>query len=214
MKAVADAHDAVLGERLKLAFSGLATFVRHHVLAHPERYDWSLQGFGMLRTYVSRELRLHIWDDRFRVKNVSDIHDHPWHFESLVLSGEIRNRRFDDTYPTPMQPATHHKGLIICGSETDVKTATIERDVHLYDTGVQLIASGGLYRQKADEVHRTDFTRGTVTLIAREWTEKDPERALVYWPIGETWTPGHPRPATVTERNEICAYAREHWRWP
>lgn len=199
-----------------LAFNGLATTIRHHVLAHPERYEWSLQGFGMLRTYVSRELRLHVWDDRFRVPNVSDVHDHPWDFESLVLSGSLTNIPYcvvqlgDGAYAPD-----HHEGRIVCGPSTDVKTAErITPDVYLSPGDVRTYGPGDVYSQKADEVHRSQCERGTVTLVARTWTGKDPERALVYWPLGTEWTSAHPRPATDRERDEICAYAYEHWRWP
>lgn len=203
-------------EAALLSFNGLATTVRQHVLAHPERYEWSLQGFGMLRTYVSRELRLHVWDERFRVKDVSDIHDHPWDFESLVLSGKVTNipyhvmRRRDGAF-TP----DHHEGRIICGPSTEIKIASrIEPDVYLGPGDVRTYRPGDVYGQKADEVHRSECERGTVTLVARSWTGKDPERALVYWPIGTQWTSAHPRPATREESAEICAYALEHWKWP
>ncbi len=55
----------------------------------PEAFEWSLQGFGMLRLYLSKEVRLHVWDDRYAVKNVTTIHTHPWHFRSTVLFGEL-----------------------------------------------------------------------------------------------------------------------------
>lgn len=198
-----------------LAFEGLATFVREQVLTKPECYEWSLQGFGMLRAYVSRELRLHIWDDRFRVKNVSDIHDHPWNFESLVLSGELRNTRYlVSRHGVGAFGPTHHEGTIICGPSTDVRTPERSKyDVRLAGT-TETFKPGTIYRQKADDVHRSEYERGTVSLVSRGWTGKDPERALVYWPIGEIWESAHPRPATRAEVDEICAYAREHWRWP
>ena len=43
------------------------------LLSKPLGFDWSIQGFGMIRLYLSPNLRLHIWNSRGRVKNVSDI---------------------------------------------------------------------------------------------------------------------------------------------
>lgn len=41
------------------------------VLEQPHRREWSLQGFGMLRTYLSFDMRLNIWNRQFRIPNVS-----------------------------------------------------------------------------------------------------------------------------------------------
>lgn len=69
------------------------------VLENWANHRWSLQGFGMLRAYLSdRKLRLHVWNSKFAVPDVTTIHDHPWNFESLVVAGKITNTRYR-TYP-------------------------------------------------------------------------------------------------------------------
>ena len=60
------------------------------ILRRPHGYKWSLQGFGMLRLYLSDNIRLHVWTTEHRVENVSDIHDHPWDFISTVLFGQLK----------------------------------------------------------------------------------------------------------------------------
>lgn len=47
------------------------------ILSNPENFKWSIQGLGMLRVYLSDEVRLHIWDSRFKVPGVSPLHNHP-----------------------------------------------------------------------------------------------------------------------------------------
>lgn len=64
------------------------------ILEKARAYKWSIQGFGMLRLYLSAEVRLHVWDSRFRVPGVTDIHDHSWDFESEVAAGEVLQRRY------------------------------------------------------------------------------------------------------------------------
>lgn len=49
------------------------------ILERATDLEWSLQGFGMLRHYLTPTVRLHVWASAFRVKNVSTIHDH-WDF--------------------------------------------------------------------------------------------------------------------------------------
>lgn len=196
---------------MSLAFEGLGAFVREHVLAKPDRYEWTLQGFGMLRTYVTKELRLHVWDERYRAPGVSDIHDHPWHFESLVLSGRIVNHRF---YVIRQGVPTHYEGTIVCGPSTDVKTATIEGEIQLFAARPEEWGPGQLYTQRSEEVHRSEYDDGTVTLVRRAWTDRDPDHAKVYWRLGSTWISGHPRRATRGEVEKICETARERWKGP
>ena len=48
------------------------------ILRNAHDFDWSLQGFGMFRAYLCDMVRVHVWDSRFRVQGVSDVHDHPY----------------------------------------------------------------------------------------------------------------------------------------
>jgi hypothetical protein len=191
------------------------------LLKNPTKLGWSLQGMGMLRTYLSREIRLHVWDSRFRVKDVSDIHDHPWDFESLVICGIVCNTRyevrraeasFDEDAPGwPHSNATHHEGRIICGPAPSVKGAQDICAVRLAAKPDEVLGAGDSYRMKADEVHRTTYENGTVTVCRRVFRE-DTEHARIYWPLGLEWVSAEPRAATAEEVTSICGEALRNWR--
>src|SRR6185503_17239495 len=83
-----------------LELEGLRRLVRD-VLETPHDRIWTLQGFGMLRTYLGDDMnmRLHVWDARHAAPNVSSIHNHPWGFTSLILSGEMENVLYQTRVP-------------------------------------------------------------------------------------------------------------------
>lgn len=194
-----------------IAYDALAHLVRTDVLAFPERHEWSVQGFGMLRTYLSPDLRLHIWDLDYRVSSVSDIHDHPWHFESIVLSGTIENRRY---HIKQGAESTHHRGRIVCGPNPVEHGAKDVEPVGLEQWCEGIFKPGDTYRMRADELHASIPSPGTVTLIQRTKADKDPERAFVYWPLGTEWVSAEPRPATRAEVRKITQQALYRWGSP
>ena len=65
------------------------------MLMYPHAFEWSVQGFGMLRAYFDKDkvYRLNIWDHDLAVPNVSVIHDHPWSFTSWIINGEATNTK-------------------------------------------------------------------------------------------------------------------------
>src|ERR1043165_7302417 len=81
------------------AYFSSARALARFILEHAHSFEWQAQGLGMLRTYITREIRLHVWDSELRAPNASDIHDHPFHFESLVLSGRLLNQRYKRALP-------------------------------------------------------------------------------------------------------------------
>ncbi len=177
------------------------------IFSHANDYEWSLQGFGMLRLYLNKEVRLHIWDDRYRVTNVSDIHNHPWDFESEVVVGVIKNRRYE-VKPIPM--GLYSGARILCGpggglqkSESDKLDFDLNYRDYLYEAGQQ-------YTQTKNEVHRSIADNGTVTIVKRVFWE-DTEHAMVYWPRGEQWVSAEPRKATATEVSNIVSASLKWW---
>ena len=44
------------------------------ILNNPLDYEWELQGFGMLRTYIDKDTRMQIWLNSFIIQDVTDIH--------------------------------------------------------------------------------------------------------------------------------------------
>lgn len=194
-----------------IATNAVMHLVRTGVLEHPERHEWSLQGFGMLRTYLSPDLRLHVWDPDYRTPSVSDIHDHPWHFESIVLSGIIENRRYRVFHPHDALPPSHHRGRIMCGPNPTEHGAKDVTEVRLAQWCEGVYRAGDVYRMRADELHASLPSPGAVTLIQQTKADKDPERAYVYWPIGSGWVSAEPRPATSEEVQRITRRALDSW---
>ena len=97
------------------------TFVQE-IIRNPLIYPgWSLQGFGMLRLYLTKEIRLHVWDTAYQVPNVSLLHDHPWDFTSVVIAGCMENRLYSQGHGTPFEFAT-----ILCGTGGGIKSAAEE----------------------------------------------------------------------------------------
>ena len=176
------------------------------ILDQATNLSWSVQGLGMLRLYLSNEYRLHVWDDRLKVPNVSEIHDHPWDLESLVVAGVVRNRRLT---PQHDEHGAMMKQTLRCGEGgglvgTPSVCALISTDF------VEVYTSGDRYVQRAEEVHQSEPDRGAVTLIHRTFRE-DTEHAHVFWPRGENWISAEPRPATREEVEMVTRDSLRRW---
>ena len=179
------------------------------ILERAEHYPWTLQGLGMLRLNLSRELRLHVWNELFAFPNVSMIHDHPWDFESEVIVGEMTNWTYL-SYERPnlyMNYSEHNKQTIVCGPG-GCATGESEK-VFLDSEPPKTYKAGDVYRQKRDEIHKTTFRDGTVTLVTRTFYE-DTEHAHVFW-RGERWVSAEPRPATEAEIAAITYQSLRAW---
>jgi len=161
----------------------------------------------MFRLYLSKEVRLHVWDSRFSVPRVTTIHTHPWDFESKVISGgmtdiayrkepsvrEIQNKR--------TLCGLFYEQKIICGPGGCAAGDPVE--VSLYDQRTIRIEAGEAYALRRDELHESVPEDGTVTVIRRKFYE-DTEHAYVYYLVGTKWVSAEPRKAT---REEVQAMA-------
>lgn len=181
-------------------------FVRR-ILNRPEEYSWTVQGFGMIRTYLdnAKRWRLNIWDDRLMVPNVSLIHDHPWDFDSLIISGELHNRRYDARFGGIGYRPTHNYCNILTG-EGGGMVDQISKDALLVQRQPEVYYCGESYNQQRDEIHETYATRGTVTLNDRTPATKA-HTARVFWPLGQKWVDAEPREATSFEILSATAVA-------
>lgn len=190
-------------------FSATRAVVRA-VLEKADAFPWSLQGFGMLRTYLDdRRMRLHVWDSRFAVLDVSTIHDHPWHFDSLVVSGFLEQTRFAIVPESHPHAQPFEFQTIRCGPGGCAIGEA--KPVHLFAAwGVERYGPGSTYRQRADEIHESRPHDGTVTLVERHFLD-DEEHARVFWRRGETWVSAEPREATPDEVRAITRHALEVW---
>ena len=180
----------------------VAALVRS-ILEAPLGRRWSIQGFGMLRLYLSPDQRIHVWSAEHRVADVSDVHDHPWHFRSDVIAGRMRNQRFREAGEG--QP--YFGATIQCGA--GARLVEPPRPVRLQAGPIEVYGPGESYAQRAQELHRSDPEPGTVTIITRTLAG-DPEHARVYW-LGGEWVDAAPQPATDAEVLAICGLALERW---
>lgn len=173
------------------------------ILTSPFDLKWSVQGLGMLRTYLSPEVRLHIWDDSLRVPGVSPIHDHPWHLDSLIVSGTLRQYRY---VVSPFGDEELTMSAIQCGENACTKTEPVLVKVH--QTPLETYTPGQTYRQTKDEIHESLADTGTVTLVTRTF-EGDRETARVFWRGDGGWVDAAPRPATLVEVRRVTQKALE-----
>lgn len=176
------------------------------ILEHPECRDWTLQGLGMLRTYLTEELRLHVWDKHFAVPGVSELHTHPWALDSLVVAGALRNVRYRPTGKVNGMPYMRQR--LKCGAG-----ACLEGEpelAFLRAMEVEYYAAGECYHQEAYEIHQSFPENGTVTLVQRTFNG-DRDHALVFWPYEMGWVTAEPRPATEMEVQAITSNALQRW---
>jgi hypothetical protein len=176
----------------------------------PSKHDWSLQGFGMFRLYISKEVRLHVWDMRF-AWNTTTIHTHPWNFQSKILSGVIIDRTFvelDNGWGPHEKYYPYQKQQIICGPGGGKDGTPVSVKLGIYQTNV--FKQDDSYIRKANDIHESIAKPGTVTLVTRKFLE-DTEHAYVYYPYDQDWKSAEPRRATDTEVISMASLALEKW---
>lgn len=181
--------------------------IRHVVkaiLENPDNYHWTIQGLGMLRTYFSPELRLHVWSPEHELPKVTKAHSHPWDFESYVVAGRMTNIRFfENEYGAPFMAQ-----VIKCGC--DAYTVGEPEHRRFLKKHPEVYVEGDSYQQIASEIHCTIPDPGTVTIIRRQFGA-DVDHATVICPQGEPWVSAEPRPATLHEIHEITQNALKTW---
>lgn len=169
---------------------------------------WSLQGMGMLRLYMSKEVRIHIWDSRFAVPDVSLLHTHPWDFVSFVVAGVVKNIRYVEIAQDRTGGERYKRSLIKCGAGGGMRSEPELTELTAYP--VERIDAGREYCQKAHEIHASYPLDGTVTVLERTF-KSDTEHAKVYWPVGKEWVSAEPRLATEQEVEAICHRSLACW---
>lgn len=174
------------------------------VLTHALNYEWSLQGLGMLRTYLAPDVRLHVWDSRHAFDDVSEMHTHPWNFVSHVIAGEVSQVRYiESDLGIPWQ-----KQKIFCGIGGGLTGEP--QEVKLQACYKETYGEGHVYQQNANEIHISSPLDGTVTIVERQFLE-DADHAYVFFPVGESWVTAEPRMASPSEVLTITSYALHRW---
>lgn len=179
------------------------------ILQGRSAYDWSVQGLGMLRMYLSDYLRLHVWDRRLRAPGVSAIHSHPWAFQSSVVVGEIQNVRYIEE-PVRDYGDFYYRSKILCGPGGGLLDSPERVSLALHSVGV--IRGGQAYSQEAADIHESRPSDGTVTLCFRKLDLcHNKDHASVFWPAGEQFGSAEPRSATREEANDVITRSLVRW---
>lgn len=191
-------------------FEALRASVKH-MLEHPYNFDWTVQGFGMMRAYIpgpvyDKQFRLNIWDSALAVPNVSTIHDHPWAFKSWIINGRVTNVRYvlSDRLGIAYNYMTIKTGV---GGGPDGPP----KIMRLAECRPEVYLTGDAYHQTPSEIHRSAPEDRTVTLNERTRVG-DGEHARVFWPYREPWVDAMPRDATAHEVADVIQKALECWK--
>lgn len=179
------------------------------ILQNPLGRDWSVQGFGMLRTYLSTGLRLTVWDNELIYQPPpSIIHDHPWDFRSEVVVGRVVNTKFT-VLDYSFNRELHRMNEMIIVPGPGLKRGPT-RQVWLLEKSAEDVLAGQNYFQEASEIHYTAFDPGTVTLCARD-RRGLPDLAHTYWPVGEDWHTAEPHAADSKTIVEVCSRSLDRY---
>jgi hypothetical protein len=169
------------------------------ILRRAHAFEWSVQGFGLLRLYLGREGRLHVWAPCLTYPGVSTIHDHSWDLRSEVVVGHLNNRR----YVEGATGTVFWKRKLVTGYDTRfVEPPSLTKLTRISD---EHYFPCDRYEQQAHEVHETLADPYTVTLMRRH--EDENGEATVFWPFGEEWGTAKPRPATADEVRRVAERA-------
>lgn len=163
---------------------------------------WTVQGLGMLRLYLDDSTRLHVWNSRFIIPGVSPLHTHPWAFDSIVVAGTVRQRRYTEKICTEYIQS-FNRAQITCGANAKIEQ---QDKVWLSELPEEVFNEGQSYRQWAEEIHRSYPEDGTVTLVTRHF-QADREHAYVYWQGENGFVSAEPRNATPEEIQVFCTVA-------
>jgi hypothetical protein len=175
-------------------------------------YDWTVQGFGFIRTKLADVGRIHVWDSRLATGRVSTMHTHPWPLRSTIISGELINCRFvrkdDREVPFRLQGMPLMMSRIATGEGGGLIGEPEE--IELFGCQPEQYLPGDSYQQRPDEIHRTMAQDGTVTLLERP---RGPplEEALTFWPRGTEWVSAEPQLVDKWQLESAVEYALRRW---
>jgi len=196
---------------MNLTRNDIYNFLRASVHEPQKAAKWSIQGFGMLRMHLQDDWRLSVWHPDYAVVGVSDIHDHPWNFTSYVLNGTMKSH----IYQVPFAGKQEQRAERYHGKEikpgTGLEVVRQLPDTMLAAMHTHVCSKGQSYRQVYHELHRSEFTKGCVTLIKRDRSGR-PDLARTFWPQGTTWVSAEPREATTDEVVAMCTAALSYWQ--
>lgn len=182
--------------------AALRTAVRF-ILENAAKFEWSLQGMGMLRLYMGNT-RLHIWDHSYAAPGVSMIHDHlQWGLRSTIVAGHLVNQRYAEC-EQPSAVADPYEYVTLKAGYGCMIVEEPKR-IWLRALPPEHYGPGDTYSQEPREVHETKAQGVCITMMQKLPTGTD--LARVFWPLGEKWGSAEPRKATPEEVAAITAKA-------
>lgn len=181
------------------------------MLVYPHNFKWTVQGFGMMRTYLpgpvyDKQFRLNVWDRTLAVPNVSVVHDHPWAFKSWIINGRFLNLRFVEDFFN----GDGYNYMVIKTGEGGGPSGN-RLKTNLRPLNVEIYHTGDVYEQEPTEIHCSLPDDSTVTLNDRTIIG-DGEHARVFWMAGGDWVDAEPREATEKEVYGVAYRALEKWK--
>lgn len=189
---------------------GVHAVLVRSILEQWKSYEWTVQGFGFLRTKLANVGRIHVWDSRLATDLVSTIHTHPWPLRSTIISGELINCRFSTEGEEGADGGAmpYLRSKIATGEGGGLVGEPVP--VLLFADRPESYAAGDTYRQDPQEIHRTIAQDGTVTLLERP--QGPPlEEAHTFWPQGTYWVSAEPRKLSEWQIEPIIQYALLRW---
>lgn len=188
----------------------ITTALVQSVLRSWRAYEWTVQGFGFVRTKIADVGRIHVWDSRLTVPLVSTIHTHPWALRSTIISGELINCRFlfDTESKLDRAELPYMRSRLKTGEGGGLVGEP--EALFLLPKVPEIYTAGESYNQHRDEIHRTIAQDGTVTLLERD--QGPPlEEAFTYWPQGGAWVSAEPKPVEPWQLEMVIKHALALW---
>ncbi len=123
-----------------------------------------VHGNGFIQLDLTQENRLHIWGDKRipRQQVSTPIHDHIFHFESVVLTGRIVNVTYGVT-ASHDGPFVIHEAVCRQGEDTILQDTGEFVTVRVIET--ECLTAGQTYRVLRDYFHETFVAEPTATVI-------------------------------------------------
>lgn len=179
-----------------------------NILRHWQEHEWSVQGFGMIRTYLDsdKQFRLNVWTSKLAIPGSNHPHDHPWHFTSYIVAGRFYNTRYQ-RIETGKVNELYDAQVIRTGEGGGPEGAPVQQ-IFLRKYGTEHYFAGDHYRQKAKEIHTSGYDDGTVTINNRTRLA-DGDHALVAWQ--GKFINADPRSATDQEVRQTIEYSLATW---
>ncbi len=176
------------------------------VLSNAILFPWTVSGLGMMRTYITETMKIHVWHSSLLVENVTLHHNHPWAFESTVIAGKVMDSTFTLHDDVVEMGHIYREVTLDVGKPGGNNMIDEGRHVWLVADEPTTLNPGDSYKHKPEDIHFVNFVDGSVTLIDKHMGDVE-DHAKVYVPTGEKWVDAKPRKATPSQAEYVARIA-------